>query len=104
MQSPPAMTRCCSSMRASRAGPRFRPSPLALRPDIPVNGLTFADGAALYAATQAGAVIGQVFASVEVDLERKTVNVLADSPKGKNDNETIIVGAHLDSVTRRTGH
>ena len=69
---------------------------------IPVNGLSFEDGAALYAAIQAGPVTGRVFASVEVDLNRKTVNVLADSPKGKKD-ETIVVGAHLDSVTAGPG-
>ena len=71
--------------------------------DIPVNGLTFEDGAALYAATQAGPVTGRVIAEVEVDLNRKTVNVIADSPKGKNKDETIVVGAHLDSVTAGPG-
>ncbi len=70
--------------------------------DVPVNGLTFADGAALYAATQAGAVTGRVFASVEVDPERKTVNVIADSPKGKKQ-EVVVVGAHLDSVLEGPG-
>ena len=29
---PPAMTRCCSSTRANRGGPRCRPSPSARRP------------------------------------------------------------------------
>ena len=71
--------------------------------DIPVNGLSFADGAELYAAAVAGPVTARVFASVEVDLNRKTVNVLADSPKGKNTDETIIVGAHLDSVLEGPG-
>ncbi|MFT4166947.1 MAG: M28 family peptidase [Microlunatus sp.] len=71
--------------------------------DIPVNGLSYADGAALYAATQAGPVTGHVSASVEVDLNRKTVNVLADSPKGKNANQTVVVGAHLDSVLEGPG-
>ena len=71
--------------------------------DIPVNGLSFEDGAALYATAQAGPVTGRVFAEVEVDLNRKTVNVIADSPKGKNTDETIIVGAHLDSVIEGPG-
>ena len=71
--------------------------------DIPVNGLTFADGAALYAATQAGPVTGRVFASVEVDLARETSNVIADSPKGKNADEVVVVGAHLDSVLAGPG-
>jgi Zn-dependent M28 family amino/carboxypeptidase len=70
---------------------------------VPVNGLGFADGAALYAATQAGPVTGRVSASVEIDLNRTTVNVLADSPKGKNAGETVIVGAHLDSVLEGPG-
>ena len=71
--------------------------------DIPVNGLTFADGAALYAANQVGPVTGRVFALVEVDLERETVNVIADSPKGKNADEVVVVGAHLDSVLAGPG-
>ena len=71
--------------------------------DVPVNGLTFADGAELYAAAQAGAVTGRVFASVEVNLEAKTVNVIADSPKGKKANEVVVVGAHLDSVVEGPG-
>jgi len=71
--------------------------------DIPVNGLSFEDGSALYAATQAGPVTGRVFASVEVDLNAKTTNVIADSPKGKKANEVVVVGAHLDSVVEGPG-
>jgi hypothetical protein len=70
--------------------------------DIPVNGLTFADGAELYRATQAGPVTGRVFASVEVNLAAKTTNVIADSPQGKK-NEVVVVGAHLDSVVKGPG-
>ena len=72
---------------------------------IPVNGLSFADGAALYAAAEAGTVTGRVTASVEVDLERKTTNVLADTPTSaaKNNNEVVVVGAHLDSVLEGPG-
>ena len=70
---------------------------------IPVNGLTFDGGEDLYEAALAGPVTGRVFASVEVDLNAKTVNVIADSPKGKNKDETIVVGAHLDSVTAGPG-
>jgi Peptidase family M28/Integral membrane protein TerC family len=35
--------------------------------------------------------------------DRKTVNVIADSPKGKNEDETIIVGAYRDSVLAGPG-
>lgn len=69
---------------------------------IPVIGLSFDDGAKLYAATQAGPVVGTVFASTETDLEAKTWNVIADSPKGKKD-EVVVVGAHLDSVVEGPG-
>lgn len=68
---------------------------------IPVVGLSFADGAALYAAIQAGAVTGRAFADTETDLELETVNVIADSPRGKNTDQTVVVGAHLDSVQAR---
>ena len=50
---------------------------------IPVVGLSFADGAALYAATQVGPVTVHVVTSTENDPNRTTVNVIADSPEGK---------------------
>ena len=72
---------------------------------IPVLGLSFADGAALYTAAEAGAVTVRVFASTESDPTRKTVNVIADTPKAaaKNNNEVVVVGAHLDSVVEGPG-
>ena len=70
---------------------------------VPVNGLSFADGAALYAATQAAdEVTVRVFANTLSEM-RPTANVIADSPEGKNADETIVVGAHLDSVTEGPG-
>ena len=45
----------------------------------------------------------RVFTKTEIDLNRKTVNVIADSPKGKIKGQTIVVGAHLDSVTQGPG-
>ena len=45
----------------------------------------------------------RVFTSTEIDLNRKTVNVIADSPKGKIKGQTIVVGAHLDSVPAGPG-
>jgi Zn-dependent M28 family amino/carboxypeptidase len=69
---------------------------------IPVVGVTFADGAALYSDTQAGPVTARVFTST-VNEDRETQNIIANSPKGKIKGETIVVGAHLDSVTAGPG-
>jgi Zn-dependent M28 family amino/carboxypeptidase len=70
---------------------------------IPAIGISFADGETLYKETQAGAVTAHVVTKTEIDLNRKTVNVIADSPKGKIKGQTIVVGAHLDSVTQGPG-
>ena len=70
--------------------------------DVPVVGLSFADGAALYAQTQAGPVTVHVVTSTEVDVNAQTSNVLADSPGGDPD-KVIVVGAHLDSVVEGPG-
>jgi hypothetical protein len=72
--------------------------------DVPVNGLTFEDGAALYALAQPGLpqVTVRVFAETLSEI-RQTSNVIADSPKGKNADEVILVGAHLDSVIAGPG-
>ena len=70
--------------------------------DIPVVGLSFADAEALYNATQAGPVEVRVFTSTEVDLNRTTTNILADSRRGDPD-KVVVVGAHLDSVVAGPG-
>ncbi len=70
---------------------------------VPVNGLSYADGVALATAAEAGPVTVRVAAEVEYDPERETYNVIANSPKGKNANEVVVVGAHLDSVTAGPG-
>ena len=64
---------------------------------IPVVGLSFADGAALYAQTQTAAVTVHVVTSTEVNPDATTTNVIADSPGG-DAGKVIVVGAHLDSV------
>jgi Zn-dependent M28 family amino/carboxypeptidase len=69
--------------------------------DIPVVGASFATGQELYAATQSGAVVVRVFASVSSET-RKTENVIADTPRGRAD-RTVVVGAHLDSVLEGPG-
>lgn len=70
--------------------------------DIPVVGASFADGEALYEATQAGPVTVRVFADTETNLEAKTQNVVASLPGGNN-NKVVIAGAHLDSVIEGPG-
>ncbi len=70
--------------------------------DIPVVGVSFADGKALYDEAQSGPVTAHVTTSTEVDLNRETENVIADLPatgkKVKNADQVVVVGAHLDSV------
>ncbi|MRK01805.1 M20/M25/M40 family metallo-hydrolase [Aeromicrobium sp. S22] len=69
--------------------------------DIPVVGVSYEDGVAL--SQQPGATV-RVFASTEVDLNRKTTNVIADLPrKTKNQDQVVVVGAHLDSVAEGPG-
>ena len=70
--------------------------------DIPVVGVSYADGAALAeVATEV-----RVTTSTEVDPERTTENVIADLPvnvKAKKPDEVVVVGAHLDSVVAGPG-
>jgi Zn-dependent M28 family amino/carboxypeptidase len=70
--------------------------------DIPVVGLSFADGDALNAAANAGDVVMHVTTNTENDLDAKTWNLLADSPGGDED-QTLVVGSHLDSVVPGPG-
>lgn len=70
---------------------------------IPVIGLSYADAVSLYEASQSGPVTARVFTSTESDPNRKTYNVIADSPQGKKKGETVVVGAHLDSVAEGPG-
>ncbi|MGL5864964.1 MAG: M28 family metallopeptidase [Dermatophilaceae bacterium] len=69
--------------------------------DLPVVGLTSADGFALATAAQEGAVTGRVATSTET-RDATTTNVIADTRTG-NPNKTIVVGAHLDSVIEGPG-
>jgi Zn-dependent M28 family amino/carboxypeptidase len=69
--------------------------------DLPVLGLSFADGAALYAETQVGPVTVSVSTSTESEV-RQTKNVIADSKSGDPD-QVVVVGAHLDSVVAGPG-
>lgn len=68
---------------------------------VPVVGLSYADGAALYASAQAGPTT--VAVSTEVIAEtRTTTNIIADTRTGNKD-KVIVVGAHLDSVLEGPG-
>jgi Zn-dependent M28 family amino/carboxypeptidase len=69
--------------------------------DIPVVGLSFADGEALNAAAKAGDVIMHVVTSTRNEI-RPTWNLLADSAGGDTD-QTLVVGSHLDSVVEGPG-
>jgi Zn-dependent M28 family amino/carboxypeptidase len=69
---------------------------------IPVVGLSFEDASALYAQVQAGPVVVRVETLTEIDPNRTTSNILADSPTGSAD-RVVVVGAHLDSVVPGPG-
>ncbi|MFN8197879.1 MAG: M20/M25/M40 family metallo-hydrolase [Nakamurella multipartita] len=68
---------------------------------IPVVGLSYADGAALYEQLAAGAVTVRVATSTASEV-RPTWNVIADS-RGGDPNKVVVVGAHLDSVLEGPG-
>ena len=55
--------------------------------DIPVVGLSYADGVALNEDIQEGGATARITTEVEVDLERETQNVIADLP-GKTQDGT----------------
>ena len=69
---------------------------------IPVVGMSYEDALTIAELLEAGEVVMRVFADTEIDLERETVNVLADSPTGRAD-RLVVVGAHLDSVAAGPG-
>jgi Zn-dependent M28 family amino/carboxypeptidase len=68
----------------------------------PTIGISFADGEALYTEAKAGTVTARVVTST-VNENRQTQNIIGNSPKGKIKGQTIVVGAHLDSVTAGPG-
>jgi len=71
--------------------------------DVPVVGLSFDDGAALYEQVRSGAAVTvHVVTSTEVNVNAQTTNVLADSPGG-DPGKVVVVGAHLDSVAAGPG-
>ena len=68
---------------------------------IPVVGVSYADGAALYETSQLGPVTVAVSTDIITEV-RTTSNIIADSRKG-NPEKTVVVGAHLDSVIDGAG-
>ncbi|TFD67937.1 M28 family peptidase [Cryobacterium ruanii] len=68
---------------------------------VPVVGLSYADGAALYASVLAGPTTVAVKTEVIAET-RTTVNIIADTRTGNKD-KVIVVGAHLDSVLEGPG-
>ena len=77
---------------------------LGVPKDIPVVGLSYDDAVALNADVEAGGATAHVTTDVEVDLERETQNIIADSTgKTSNDDKVVVVGAHLDSVVEGAG-
>jgi len=68
---------------------------------IPVVGVSYADGVALYDAAQTGPVTVSVSTDT-LSETRTTVNVLADTRKG-DPGKVVVVGAHLDSVLEGPG-
>ena len=68
---------------------------------VPVVGLRYADGAALYASGLAGPTTVAVSTDVIAET-RTTVNIIADTRTGNKD-KVIVVGAHLDSVLTGPG-
>jgi Zn-dependent M28 family amino/carboxypeptidase len=69
---------------------------------IPIVGLSFADGAALYQQIQGGATVVAHVTTSTIAENRPTTNVIADSPGG-DPNKVVVVGAHLDSVPEGPG-
>src|SRR5690625_1530554 len=70
--------------------------------DIPVVGLSYADGEALYEQSQTDDVTLHVTTSTEIRENAKTWNVFAQTREGDK-NKTVVAGAHLDSVTEGAG-
>ncbi|BBH71081.1 aminopeptidase [Actinoplanes sp. OR16] len=70
--------------------------------DLPVVGLSFADGSALAAAASAGVVTVRAVTSTFIDPNATTSNIIADG-RGGDPNRVLVVGAHLDSVVTGAG-
>ena len=70
--------------------------------DIPVLGTTYALGSALVQQLRAGTPVTVSVTTSTQSTPTTTFNLLADSPGGRTD-RTVVVGAHLDSVSEGPG-
>ena len=70
--------------------------------DIPVIGTSFAIGAELYDLTLQGPVSVHLQTTTRIRTNVPTQNLIADSPTGRR-NQTVMAGAHLDSVPEGAG-
>jgi Zn-dependent M28 family amino/carboxypeptidase len=68
---------------------------------IPAVGLSDVEGAAVLAAIAEGPVTASLLLD-ELTTETETFNIIADTPTGRTDN-TVMLGAHLDSVPEGAG-
>jgi Zn-dependent M28 family amino/carboxypeptidase len=67
--------------------------------DVPVVGLSYADAVALLDDVRSGGATARVTTDTVTDLQRETHNLIADWPgRTRNDDQVVVVGAHLDSV------
>jgi Zn-dependent M28 family amino/carboxypeptidase len=65
--------------------------------DIPVVGTSFAIGAELFDLSRQGPVVVHLQTSTRIRQNVLTENLIAETPTGR-DNQTVMAGAHLDSV------
>ena len=69
---------------------------------LPVLGLSFEEGRALYRASQAGRVVVRAAATTDNRPNAVTKNLLAQT-RGGDPDKVVVVGAHLDSVQEGPG-
>ncbi len=70
--------------------------------DIPVVGTSFAIGEELFNLSEDGPVVVHLETETLISLDVPTENVIAETPTGR-DNQTVMAGAHLDSVPEGPG-
>jgi Zn-dependent M28 family amino/carboxypeptidase len=68
---------------------------------VPTVGITDVEGAAILAALAAGPVTASLLLD-ELTTDTETFNIIAETPTGRDDN-TVMLGAHLDSVPEGAG-
>jgi Zn-dependent M28 family amino/carboxypeptidase len=69
---------------------------------IPVVGTSFAIGEELFNLLQEGEVVVHLMTDTLITLDVPTANLIAETPTGR-DSQTVMAGAHLDSVSEGPG-